>query len=133
MPIEIIDAASGSISTDVLSNWAANAALEHILAGDCYLAAFLADPTPLGFVANEVAGGGYQPQPIKFAAASGRTRVSSSAQTFPGMPECTVTHLGVLTAISGGHLVFAKKLDTPIKVPQSGHLIVPAGDVAVML
>lgn len=121
------------ITLDVLSNWAANAALELILPTGCFLSAHLSDPTPLGNTGSEVAGGGYVRQPISFAAATNRTRVSTNAQTFPGMPACVVTHLAVFTAIGGGHMVFAKKLKPAITVLYSGWLLSMAGDVALSL
>lgn len=118
---------------DVLSNWAANTALLSVLPPGCFLACHLSDPTPLGNTGSEVGGGGYQRQPIGFAAASNRTRVSNNAQTFPGMPACIVTHLGVWTAIGGGHMVFARKLPTPITVLVSGQFLAAKGDVALSL
>lgn len=120
--------------SDVLSNWAANASLQLILPPGCYLAAHLSDPSPLGNTGSEVAGGAYVRQPISFADASNRTRVSINAQTFPGMPACIVVYLAVWTAISGGHMVFVKKLADPgITVLESGQLLVAAGDVALSL
>jgi hypothetical protein len=118
---------------DVLSNWAANAALGLILPKGCYLAAHLSDPTPIGNGGSEVAGGGYERQPINFAPESNRARVSNNAQTFPGMPACLVTFLAVWTAIAGGHLVTAKQLASAISVLESGQLLVAAGDIAVGL
>lgn len=124
---------SEPVILDVLSNWAANEALRIILPVGCYLACHLSDPTPLGNTGSEVAGGGYVRQPISFADATNRTRVSTNAQTFPGMPVCIVTHLAVWTAIAGGHMSYAKKLATPISVLQSGQMLAAAGDVAVSL
>lgn len=121
------------MADDVLSNWAANAALQIILPSGCYLSCHLSDPTPLGNTGSEVAGGGYVRQPIGFADATNRTRVSTNAQIFPGMPACLVTHLGVWTAIGGGHMTFAKKLNPPIPVLASGQFLAAAGDVALSL
>jgi hypothetical protein len=135
MAIEIIDAAADHVGSglDVLSNWAANAALQEILPPGCHLAAFLSDPSPLGNIGAEVAGGGYQRQPIGFGPAANRTRVSTNAQIFPGMPACLVRYLAVMTALAGGHMVFAKRLATPISVLESGQLLVAAGDIAIGL
>lgn len=118
---------------DVLSNWAANTALQVILPSGCFLACHLSDPTALGVIGSEVGGGGYLRQLIKFGPASNRTRVSTNAQRFPGMPAVTVTHLGVWTAIGGGHFVFGKILPSPIVVYESGQMLVAAGDVALSL
>jgi hypothetical protein len=118
---------------DVLSNWAANAALQLILPTGCYLGCHLTDPTPMGNTGSEAAGGGYIRQLIGFADAANRTRVSINAQLFPGMPACTVTWLAVHTAISGGNIVFAKQLATPVPVLESGQFLVAAGDIALSL
>lgn len=119
--------------SDVLSNWAANTALQAMLPPGCYLAAHLADPGVLGSSGTEVAGGGYQRQPINFSYATNRTRVSTNAQIFPGMPGCIVRYLAVWTAIGGGHIVFTKLLPTPITVLPSGQLLAAKGDVAISL
>lgn len=119
--------------TDILSNWAANAALQLILPVGCVLACHLSDPTPLGNTGSEVAGNAYQRQPIAFADASNRTRVSSTAQLFPGMPACIVAWLAVWTSVGGGHLVFARQLEVPIPVLESGQFLVAAGDIAISL
>src|SRR4051794_13776288 len=112
---------------DVLSNWAANTALQAILPKSGYLSAHLSDPTPLGSTGSEVAGGGYVRQVINFASPNNRTRVSTNAQNFPGMPACIVTHLAVWTQIAGGYMTFAKKLNPPITVKASGQLLAAAG------
>lgn len=118
---------------EVLSNWAANLALQTILPPGCYLACHQSDPTVLGNAGSEVAGGGYQRQPISFGPATNRVRVSSNAQTFPGMPVSVVTYLAVWTAIAGGHLVFAKQLPSALSVTVSGQVLAARGDVAVSL
>lgn len=121
------------MSDDVLSNWAANAALQVILPPGCFLACHLSDPSPLGNTGSEVAGGGYVRQPISFADATNRTRVSTNALIFPGMPACLLTHLGVWTAVGGGHMTFARKLVPAIAVLESGQLLVAVGDIALTL
>jgi hypothetical protein len=118
---------------DVLSDWAANAALNYIIPKSAVLAAHLSDPTALGNAGSEVAGGGYQRQPISFAPSSNRTRVCTNAQIFPGMPQCIVAYLAVWTVIGGGFMVFAKKLATPISVLASGQLLSAVGDIAISL
>jgi len=116
---------------DILSNWAANAALGVILPKNAFLALHQSDPTPAANTGSEVGGGGYERQPIGFADSGNRSRVSISAQVFPGMPACVVTHLAVWTAIGGGHMTFAKQLATPISVLESGQFLVAAGDIAM--
>lgn len=116
---------------DILSNWAANAALDVVLPKNAFLGLHQSDPTPAANTGSEVGGGGYERQPIKFADAGNRVKVSISAQTFPGMPACTVKYLAVWTAVGGGHMTFAKELDDPIEVEESGQFLVAAGDIAM--
>jgi hypothetical protein len=122
------------VPTSVLSNYAGNAALAHLLGPGKYLACHVADPTVTGLLASEVAGGGYVRQPITMASPSGKTAVSTNAQIFPGMPACVVIGLAVWDAIAAGHMIFFKALVVPgITVTESGQLLAAAGDVAVSL
>lgn len=118
----------------VFSNYAGNAALALLLnAKGLYLALHTSDPTVTGLLATEVAGGGYLRQPITFSVPGSKTCVSTDAQTFPGMPAVTVTHLAVWTNISTGSMICSKELSPAIVVPESGHFLTAAGDIAVSL
>jgi hypothetical protein len=114
-----------------LSTWGANSALDFLLA-TAFLSAHTDDPTPAGLGSTEVLGGGYQRQPIIFAASANRAGVSANPQVFTGMPECVVAWLGVYSALIGGRMVGAVQLDAPIAIAASGQLIVPAGDIALV-
>jgi hypothetical protein len=118
----------------VLSTFAGNTALGVLLhVKGRYLACHVTDPTVLGLSATEVAGGGYERQPVLFSAPGSKTCASTNAQTFAGMPACTVRYLAVWTAISGGDMIFAVVLGAALAVPASGQVLCAAGDVAVSL
>lgn len=119
------------MSTSYLSTYASNLALDYLL-DLAYLAAHFDDPTPSGLGSTEILGGGYMRQPCSFAPGANRARVTNNSQVFTGMPESTVSWLGVWDRGVGGHLLSAYKLDTPIPVTASGQLIVAAGDIAVV-
>lgn len=118
----------------ILSNYFGNQILQKYLTeGVVYLACHTSDPTPVGLLQSEVASSGYLRQRILFSPASGKAAVSKNAQTFPGMPACVVTHLGLWTAVAAGNLLLPIQLPAPITVALNGQLLVTAGDVAVQL
>lgn len=117
--------------TSILSNHAGNANLTQLLDGTTYVALHLTDPTATGLLATEVAGGGYIRQPITYAAATGKIRVSTKALIFPGMPACIVAFLAGWDAISAGNMIWRKELSPHITVLASGQFLVAVGDIAV--
>jgi hypothetical protein len=120
--------------TSVLSNYAGNQALAGLLnRKGLYLACHDTDPTVLGLLASEVAGGGYIRQRIIMSVPGTKTCASTNAQTFPGMPACVVTYLAIWTAISAGDMIVAILLPTALTVPASGQVLAAAGDIAVTL
>ncbi len=118
--------------TDTLANYAGNKALAALLDGTKYLALFKADPTAAGALVDEFAGAAYARQPITFAAATNKTRVSNKAQLFPGLPAGIATHLAVFEP-TGDNMIFAKALSPPITVLESGQFLCAAGDVALSI
>lgn len=118
--------------SSVLSNYAGNTALAVLLnRPGLYLACHTSDPTVLGLLSTEVAGGGYIRQSIGFSAPGSKTCASTNAQTFPGMPAVTATYLAVWTAISAGNMIFSLLLSTPLVVLASGQVLCAAGDIAI--
>lgn len=75
-----------------------------------YLALFLSDPGTTG-ATGEMNGGGYDRQPINFAAPAGGTVISGGtnpAQTFTNVPVAAsgVPYFGVFSALTGGTYEF---------------------------
>ena len=102
-------------------------------AGGLYLALHQADPTVLGDLDTEAAGGGYIRQPISLSIPGSKTVASTNGQLFSGLPELSVTDLAVWTDVSAGDLVVVKHLPTPVSVPLDGIYRLPRGGFAVSL
>ena len=99
-----------------------------------FLALHTADPTDAGTGA-EVSGGSYARQTCAFDAAhatNGNT-ANTDAESFTGMPTCTVTHIGVWDAASSGNLLFHTAVDTNKTVLAGDTISVAAGAVTITL
>lgn len=119
---------------DVLTNYGGNKALTAILRdGPHWLALHESDPTVLGLLATETAGGGYERQPIVYADPAAKTCVQTNPMTFAGMPGTVITHLADWDSPSGGNCLYAKELAAHITVPPSGQVLISAHDVALTL
>lgn len=92
-----------------LSTFLRNALLDHYLGGSAYtqptvrISLHTADPGITG--ASEVAGGSYARKPPTFSAAAAGSKASSADIDFTVMPACTVTHVGIWDALSGGNFL----------------------------
>ena len=99
-----------------------------------FLSLHTADPTDAGTGA-EVSGGSYARQTCAFDAAhatNGNT-ANTDAESFTGMPACTVTHIGVWDALSSGNLLFHTAVDTSKAVLAGDTISVAAGAVTITL
>ncbi len=120
--------------TSVLSNVLGNAILtEYLIDRPTWLALHTEDPTVLGSPGTEAAGGDYARQAGTWSAPGSKTSATTTAATWTGMTACVVTHIGVWSAASGGHMLFGVVVDPPVAVPESGHFVAAAGDLAVTL
>jgi hypothetical protein len=121
-----------------ISNYLENELLDHCLDNaaftsptNVYISLHTGDPGETG--ANECTGGSYARQTGSFAAASSGTSASDAAFTFTSMPGCTVTHIGIWDASSGGNFLFGGSL-TASKVVGSGDTFeIASGDLTVTL
>lgn len=115
-----------------LSNYAENVVLDYILTGTTYVALHTADPGETG--ANELTGGSYARQTVTFAAASSGSKATNAALTFSGMPACTVTHVCVWSAVSGGNCLVISSALAPSKTFGAGDTAtVASGALTVSL
>jgi hypothetical protein len=116
-----------------LTNTYENAALEALMRGaswapPTYLALFTADPGEAGSLASEVSGGGYARVPIGtlttfWSAATGGSISNAGTVDWPKAtaPWGTVTHIGLMTAASGGDIV--------ARAPLSAAKTIDANDI----
>ncbi len=99
-----------------------------------YLALHTADPAEDGSGA-EVSGGSYARQACAFDAthATGGNTANTSAESFTGMPACTVSHIGIWDHASAGNLLFYTAVDASKTVASGDTISVAAGAVTVTL
>lgn len=113
------------------SNYAGNRALAYNLGqSGLYLAVHLTDPTDLGDLATEVAGGGYQRQPITFSTPAGKATANTIKAYFSGMPTADAEWLAVWDSPGAGNMIARHQLAPVIPVDEDGQLRVEIGDLA---
>lgn len=93
-----------------------------------YLALYTTATTAAGG-GTEVTGGSYARQAVAFTAGAAGSGAAdnTSTITFSNMPSCTVTHIGIRDASSGGNLLLHGPLDTSKVVPAGEAFTIPAG------
>jgi len=99
-----------------------------------YLALHTADPAEDGSGA-EVSGGSYARQACAFdpAHATGGNTANTAAESFTGMPACTVGWIGIWDHASAGNLLFYTAVDASKAVGSGDTISVAAGAVTVTL
>lgn len=96
-----------------------------------YISLHTADPGDTG--ANEVSGGSYARKAITFAAPSGKSTSNNVTLEWTNMPACTVTHIGLWDAQTGGTLWWTGQL-TASKTLQAGDAFrIDSGALTVTL
>lgn len=97
------------------TNFVSNGVLNFLLNGSLslytstlYVGLFKADPTAAGILTSEVSGNGYTRRSIDFTDSTAKTSSNSAVVTFPVATGNwgTITYLGLLTAQSGGSMLF---------------------------
>lgn len=124
-----------SIATDYLEN----KIIDHMLRNQAftpppavYLALFTSATDDTGG-GTEVTGGSYARQAVTLSAASGGATSNSTAETFPSMPACTVTHWALFDAATSGNMLVHGTVTTPKTYSAGEDATVDIGalDVAV--
>ena len=124
-----------------MSNYLETKILDYVLTNTAdwapttvYLALHTADPAEDGSGA-EVSGGSYARQACAFDAthATGGNTANTSAESFTGMPACTVTHIGIWDHASAGNLLFYTDVTANKTVTSGDTISVAAGAVTVTL
>lgn len=115
------------------ANFAGDRILDYILKGPIWVAAHLADPTPLGLLPTELSGGGYKRDSIEFSKAAAKSVVNSVDFSFNALPAAKITYLALWGAISAGDMYLAYQLPNTLVVPASGFVSVAKGNWAIQL
>ena len=123
------------------SNYLENKILDHVLKNvsytsptTVYVGLFTTDPTDAGS-GTEVSGGSYARQVLSVTTASGGIVTSSGDVTFPQATANwgTISHIGILDALSSGNLLMHTPLTTSKTIESGDILKISSGNLTVTL
>ena len=123
------------------SDYLENKVLNHVLRNTSYtspttvyVGLFTSDPTDAGS-GTEVSGGSYARQALSVTTASGGIVTSSADVTFPQATANwgTVSHIGILDALSSGNLLMHTPLTTSKTIDSGDILKINSGNLTVTL
>ena len=99
-----------------------------------YVGLFTTDPTDAG-TGTEVSGGSYTRQSVTFAAPSNGVSASNAAVEFPQATGSwgTVTHIGILDALTTGNLLYHTALDVSKAIDTGDIFKIASGSLTVTL
>jgi hypothetical protein len=123
-----------------LTNYAENKVLNHILGvaaftmPTVYLALFTADPTEAG-TGTEVSGGAYARKAIAFTTATTGATSNSADVLFDTATASwgTITHVGLMDALTGGNMLWYGALSTAKTVPSGDQFKMAATKLSVSI
>ena len=124
-----------------LSDYLENKLLDHVLRNvsytsptTVYVGLFTADPTDAG-TGTEVSGGSYARQILSVTTATGGIVTSSADVTFPQATGSwgTVSHIGLLDALSSGNLLMHTPLTTSRLIESGDILKISTGNLTASL
>jgi hypothetical protein len=124
-----------------LSNYLENKLLDHVLRNvsytsptTVYVGLFTTDPTD-GNTGTEVSGGSYARQVLSVTTASGGIVTSSADVTFPQATGSwgTISHLGLLDALTSGNLLMHTPLTTSRAIETGDVLKISTGSLTASL
>jgi hypothetical protein len=124
-----------------LSNFLENKLLDHVLRNvsytsptTVYVGLFTSDPTDAG-TGTEVSGGSYARQILSVTTATGGIVTSSADVTFPQATGSwgTVSHIGLLDALSSGNLLMHTPLTTSRLIESGDILKISTGNLTASL
>ena len=123
------------------SNYLENKVLDHVLRNTSYtspstvyVGLFLSNPTDAGS-GTECTGSAYARQTLSVTTASGGIVTSSADVTFPQATGSwgTITHLGLLDALTSGNLLMHTPLTTSKTIDNGDILKISSGNLTVTL
>ena len=99
-----------------------------------YIALYTSDPTDAN-TGTQVSGGSYARQAVTFGAPSNGVTTNSAAIEFPQATASwgTVTHIGILDALTSGNLLYHTPLDTAKTIDSGDIFKISSGNLSVTL
>lgn len=113
-----------------LSIYAANKLLDHMLRGVDFpnptvrVALFNGDPYSSGV---ELSGSGYTRQTTTWAPAAGGAIANSADIVWTNMPAGAITHAALMDASTGGNILYASPLNSPVNLGAGDTYSIPTG------
>lgn len=98
---------------------------------NAYISLHTGNPGETG--ANEVVGGSYSRKTVPFSTALTGSTINETEVSFPAMPPCTVTHVGIWTDETGGDFLWGGALSGPLVVPAAALVQIDANDLEAVL
>lgn len=80
---------------------------------------------------TEVAGGSYARQAITLAAFVDGASTNTAALNFTNMPAVTITHVALMSAVSGGNMLMQGDVAVPKAIASGGTATIAVGDLDV--
>ena len=102
----------------------------YTMPANLYLALYTSDPT-VADTGTEVTGGSYARQLLSFAAESGGSASSNTAENFTNMPASTVSYWGLRDAATGGNLMYFGNFDIPQVVTGGQTFTINSGNIVI--
>ncbi len=102
----------------------------YTMPANLYLALYTSDPT-VADTGTEVTGGSYARQQLSFAAESGGSASSNTAENFTNMPNATVSHWGLRDASTAGNLMYFGSFDIPQVVTAGQTFTINSGNIVI--
>ena len=97
-----------------------------------HLALYTVSPSA-GGGGTEVSGGSYARLPITFGTITGGSMSNTTALTFSGLPNATITHYGILTSLTGSTLKVYGAINTSAVVISGDQVQFPIGSIVINL
>jgi len=113
------------------TDWQVSQWITGMLAGAHFASLHYQNPIGVDPLATEVPGVSYSRPQITFVAAGARAIVSTNDQSWRGIGECVVTHLGIWDQMVGGNLRYVIPLPTPVRILVGAGYTHPAGELYI--
>ena len=97
-----------------------------------YLALYTASPNAAGG-GTEVSGGSYARLAITFGTITAGAMSNSAALTFSGLPSGTITHYGIMSAVTGGTLKVYGAINSSAVVVSGDQIQFPIASAVINL
>lgn len=125
-----------------LTNYAENALIDHLLRNipltsptALYVALLTASATETGSTAAEVVPGAntYERKVVAFDSPTNGVTQNTTVLSWTDMPTVTVSHIGIMDALTGGNMLYHGLLTYPVAINAGEPYLMAAGTIILSL